>query len=288
MALPPIAVVAAFTGFPIVVSVIYTLGHLGGANAAVSAIAQHQVDGDGKVFDFAAYTGVFHESLFQQSLVATIWVTLASTAIVLVLAWAVALYARLSTSRIGRLLSSLSIVPMFIPVVIASYAILQFWSFGGFVKTVAHALGMPGFPALGFTLGGVVVGEVWTSLPFAVLMISSGLQALPDNLFEAARDSGASVLRATWNVLVPLNLVPTVIAFSFTGIGIIGSFTVPYLIGPTAPNLLGPEATETFQSFNEPQQAEVIAMVLFALSIAVAIPYLWATYRNNRAEIDAR
>ena len=49
-------------------------------------------------------------------------------------------------SRSGKVLSSLAIVPMFIPVVIGSYAILQFWSYGGFVKTIAEALGMPGFP----------------------------------------------------------------------------------------------------------------------------------------------
>ncbi|HTW97143.1 MAG TPA: ABC transporter permease subunit [Acidimicrobiales bacterium] len=288
MALPPIVLVAAFTGFPIVVSVAYTFGHTGGLNASVSAIAQHQVDGNGKLVDVAPYSDVFHQSLFRQSLVATVWVTIISTAIVLVLSWAIALYARLTPSRLGRLLSSLSIVPLFIPVVIASYAVLQFFSYGGFVKTLAHALGMGSFPALGFTLGGVVVGEVWTSLPFGVLMISSGLQAVPDSLFEAARDAGASVLRATWNVLVPLNLVPSMIAFSFTAIGVIGSFTVPFLIGPTAPNLLGPEAAETFQSFNEPQQAEVIAIVLFALSVVVAVPYLWATHRRrSRAGIEA-
>lgn len=283
MVLPPVVLIAVFIGVPIVISITYTLGHLGGPNAAVSAVAQHQVSAGGSLATFGAYAQVLESNQFRQDLVATIVVTVISVAVVLMLAWVIALYARFTTSRLGRIVSSLAIVPLFIPVVIGSYSILEFWGYNGFIKTVASHLGMPGFPSLGQTLAAVVIGEVWVSIPFGVLMISSGLQAVPDDLFEAARDSGASVLQATVRVMVPLNLIPTVIVVCFTGISILGSFTVPYLVGPTSPNLLGPIATETFQSFNEPQAAEVMAMILFVLSILVAVPYLWGTYRSNRA-----
>jgi ABC-type spermidine/putrescine transport system permease subunit I len=279
---PPVALVALFIGVPIAVTVIYTLGHLGGPNAAVSSIALHQVSAGDRLLTFGAYREVFDEPNFRADLVATVWVTAASVGIVLLLAWTIALFARLSGRRVAGILTSLAVVPLFIPVVIGSYAILQFWSYGGFMKTIAHAVGLSGFPALGFTLGGVVLAEVWVSLPFAVLMISSGLQAVPDSVFEAARDAGASTLQAAWSILLPMNLLPTIIATCFTGISILGSFTVPYLVGPTSPNLLGPLATETFQSFNQPQQAEVMSMVIFGLAIVVALPYLWATYRSNR------
>ncbi len=279
---PPVVLVALFIGVPIAVTVIYTLGHLGGPNAAVSSIALHQVSAGDRLLTFGAYREVFDEPNFRADLVATVWVTAASVGIVLLLAWTIALFARLSGRRVAGILTSLAVVPLFIPVVIGSYAILQFWSYGGFMKTIAHAVGLSGFPALGFTLGGVVLAEVWVSLPFAVLMISSGLQAVPDSVFEAARDAGASTLQAAWSILLPMNLLPTIIATCFTGISILGSFTVPYLVGPTSPNLLGPLATETFQSFNQPQQAEVMSMVIFGLAIVVALPYLWATYRSNR------
>ena len=282
MAIPPVALIAVFIGFPIVVSVIYTLGHLGGPNSAVSAVAQHQVSADGHLVTWRAYTQVFGEHGFRAALVASVWVTVVAVAIVLVLSWAIALYAWQTRSRSGKALSSLAIVPMFIPVVIGSYAILQFWSYGGFVKTIADVLGMPGFPDLGYTLPLVVVAEVWVSVPFGVLVLASGLAGTPPSVFEAARDVGATPIRATWSVLVPMNLLPTIIVVCFTGISVLGSFTVPYLVGPTAPNLLGPEATETFESFNEPQQAEVMAMVLFGLAIVVAVPYIWATYKTNR------
>jgi ABC-type spermidine/putrescine transport system permease subunit I len=286
MALPPVVLTAVFIGVPILVSITYTLGHTGGANAAVSAVAEHEVSAHGALLTTRAYSQVLSSTQFVQDFVITIIVTVLSVVVVLALSWGIALYARFSAGKLGQILSSLAIVPLFIPVVIGSYGILQFWSYDGFIKTVAYHLGMPSFPSVSQTIAAVVIGEIWVSIPFGVLMVSSGLQGVPDSLFEAARDAGASVLQATLRVLVPLNLVPTVIAVCFTGIAILGSFTVPYLVGPTAPSMLGEQATLTFEAFSEPQQAEVMAMVLFGLSILVAVPYLWATYRSNRQSAE--
>jgi ABC-type spermidine/putrescine transport system permease subunit I len=265
-----------------VIALWYTLGHLGGANSAISAIALHQVSSGGKWATFAAYRSVLTDPDFQQDLVITIWVTALSTALVAIISWLIALYSRFSDNLPARLLSSLSVVPLFVPVVIASYAFLTFWGPGGFIKTLADAVGLPKFPILSYSMSGVTLAEVWVNIPFGVLMLASGLRSVPDSLIEAARDVGAGMGATVWRVLLPLNLLPTVITITFTGISVIGSYTVPYLVGPSAPNLLGPEAADTFVAFNEPQQAEVMAMLLFVIAVLLAVPYLWANYRTNQ------
>jgi ABC-type spermidine/putrescine transport system permease subunit I len=199
-----------------------------------------------------------------------------------VLSWSIALYLRLSDSRLARIVSSLAVVPLFIPVVIASYAILVFYASDGFMKTVAYHLGMHGFPTLGYTLTAVTIGEIWVNVPFGVLLITSGLNGVPNALIEAARDSGASLPRAVRSVLLPLNVIPTVIVATFTGIYVLGSFTVPYLTGPSAPNLLGPAMSNFFQAFNQPQQAEVMAMVVFVLAAGIGAVYVWANIRASK------
>jgi ABC-type spermidine/putrescine transport system permease subunit I len=287
MVLPPVCLVFFLVGFPIVDGVLYSLGHVGGFNAAISALAQNEIAAAG-LGTLAVYHNVIFDHAFLTELGATAWVTALSDAIVLVLAWAIALYVRFSENLLARVISALSVVPLFIPVVIASYAILAFWSGSGFVRSAANDLGLHWVPALGYTLPGVVIGSVWVNLPFGVLMITSGLQSIPDALIEASRDVGASLLRTVGSVLLPLNLVPTVIVATFTAIAVLGSFTVPYLTGPANPTLLGPAATNTFQSFNEPQQAEVIAMVLFILAVGVGSAYVWATARGGGPEEGRR
>jgi ABC-type spermidine/putrescine transport system permease subunit I len=274
-------VVAVFIGFPVGAAIAYTLGRAGGPNSTVALLAQrqhivhHGVTG-------AAYREVLGNPHVRNDLWATVWVTLLTIVAVVVLSWSIALYLRLSDSRLARIVSSLAVVPLFIPVVIASYAILVFYASDGFMKTVAYHLGMHGFPTLGYTLTAVTIGEIWVNVPFGVLLITSGLNGVPNALIEAARDSGASLPRAVRSVLLPLNVIPTVIVATFTGIYVLGSFTVPYLTGPSAPNLLGPAMSNFFQAFNQPQQAEVMAMVVFVLAAGIGAVYVWANIRASK------
>jgi ABC-type spermidine/putrescine transport system permease subunit I len=180
---------------------------------------------------------------------------------------------------VSRVVSALSVIPLFIPVVIASYAILTFYAATGFLKTLAYHVGWHSFPTLGYTLWAVVIAEIWVNVPFGVLMMSSGLNSVPNALIEAARDSGASLPRTVRSVLLPMNVIPTVIVATFTGIYVLGSFTVPYLTGPSSPNLMGVSMQQFFGSFNQPQQAEVMAMIVFVLAVGIGTIYVWANVR---------
>lgn len=278
MVLPPVAVVAVFIGFPVGAAIAYTLGKTGGPNSTVALFAQRQHVAKHGV-TFAAYREVLGNAHVRGDLWATVWVTLVTIAVVVLLSWTIGLYVRLSDTRIARTVSALSVVPLFIPVVIASYAILTFYAAQGFIKTLAYHVGWHSFPTLGYTLWAVVIGEIWVNVPFGVLMMTSGLNSVPNALIEAARDSGASLPRTVRSVLLPMNVIPTVIVATFTGIYVLGSFTVPYLTGPSAPNLMGVSMAQFFSSFNQPQQAEVMAMIVFALAAGIGTIYVWANMR---------
>lgn len=282
MVLAPVGVLALFVGVPVILAVDFSLGHLGGPNSAVSSIALHKYSSHGSFATLAAYRSVIESSTFVRDLAATLWVTAATVLIVLVLALGIGLYARLSTGWVAKAASALSVVPLFIPVVIASYSILTFWGPGGLVKTAAYHLGAKAFPTLGYSLSGVLIGEIWVNLPFGVLMVASGLQGVPDAVIEAARDAGASLPQIVRHIVLPLVALPLVIVATFTAIYVLGSFTVPYLVGPTSPNLLGDIMAVTFQAFDEPQQAVVMAVVVFLIAAGVGAIYVRASIRANR------
>ena len=280
LASPPLILVAVFVGFPILVALAYSLGQVGGLNSTIGTIATDQstVDAWYKV-TFGAYRTVFADPRFQRDLVVTVLVTLATTVIVVVLAWGIALYVRLSDSWVAKILSTLAVVPMFIPVVIASWAILTFYAADGFLRSIATHVGMEA-PIWGYTITAVVIGLVWTNLPFATLMVVSGVQGVPDALIEAARDAGASIPRTVLSIIAPMALVPTVIAGTFTAIGTLGAFTVPYFTGPNAPKMLGVDLADYFQSFNLPQSSVVMAIVIFIVASGFGGVYVWANYRS--------
>jgi multiple sugar transport system permease protein len=63
----------------------------------------------------------------------------------------------------------------------------------------------------------VIVTNVWRGVPFFAIMLLAGLQAIPDELYEAARVDGASVTQRFWHITVPL-LRPIIVVATATRI----------------------------------------------------------------------
>ena len=59
-------------------------------------------------------------------------------------------------------------------------------------------------------LPGVMLADIWQGIPFFAVMLLAALQAIPEELFEAARIDGASVWRVFRHVTLPL-LLPTIL-----------------------------------------------------------------------------
>lgn len=283
----PLAFVLLFAGLPTIEAFLYTLGYTGGSNAVVSQMAQNQVVATHGP-TLGVYRGLWQMKSVRADLYSTLWVTAASVVLLLLVSWAIALYIRLSNGVLSRIVSTLYLIPMFIPSVIASYGLVTFWNAGGFVQALANHLGDKHFPSFGHTLFGVVIGNIWTGLPFSVLMLASGLTSVPDSYVEAARDVGARMWTVSWRILFPLNTLPVVIVATFSTIGVLGAYTIPYLIGPTAPQLLGVAMTSFYGAFNEPQQAEAMAVLIFALAAFVGSWYVWANVRMDKKAGAAR
>ena len=283
MALPPVILLALFVGVPAVLAIGFSLGHTGGLNSTIASIGLNTREATSWWGTAQAYVDVFTDPRFTRDLGVTVGVTVVSTVIVLALALGIALNLRLRGGRLASVFAGLAVVPLFIPVVIASWAILTFYSGDGFVRTVFALVGLTG-PTWGYTTVAVVIGSVWTSLPFATLMAISGVQSIPDAMIEAARDAGASSFAIVTRILVPLSAIPLVIAATFTAIGVLGSFTVPYFTGPNAPSMLGVDISKYFQAFNHPQQAIVMAVVVFVLASGIAFFYVWANFRSAKKE----
>src|SRR2546430_10657596 len=58
---------------------------------------------------------------------------------------------------------------------------------------ILHAVGLP-FASPAYKPAGVVITQVWFNIPFAVLMLGSGLDGIEQELVESAHDVGADFL----------------------------------------------------------------------------------------------
>lgn len=278
MAMPPIVVLVLFVGAPVILAILFSLGYTGGLNQIAAEIGMnvHQ----GSPLSIGAYLDIFQDSRFLRDLIVTLIVTVVGTAAVILITTSIAVFMRMSRSKAGGLLAGLAVIPLFIPVVIASWANLIFYQSNGFLRSVFAQFGIQA-PIWGFTTIGVVIASVWVNLPFSMLMTISGFQAVPDDLIDGARDAGASTFRIVREILLPLARTQILIATTLTAIGILGQFTVPYFIGPNAPTMLGVDIAKYYQSFNRPQQSVAIAVVMFVIGIGIAVTYIVTSVRGD-------
>jgi multiple sugar transport system permease protein len=172
-------------------------------------------------------------------------ITLVYTLIVVAVAWGLGMSAALVLQRTFRsrgVLRTMFLVPYSLPI----YAGVITWSFmfqrdNGLINHLLiddlHVMSHPSFWLIGNkAFASMAIVAIWRSWPFAFLMLTAGMQSIPDELYDASAVDGAGVWRQarhiTLAMLRPVNVVLVLMLFLWT----FNDFNTPFvLFGPTAP-----------------------------------------------------
>jgi putative spermidine/putrescine transport system permease protein len=231
---------------------------------------------------FANYADVFATRGLRADIIYTVVVTLVAVGVTFLLSYPLALYLRFTRSRAVGFLGVLFMVPLFVPVVITSFAMINFLVNHGFVSTILYRVGIQAFPRLMYNATGIVLTQVWASIPFAVLILGSGLQSIDDALIDSARDVGAGALRTFFAVILPLNMTSTMITLTLLFIGVFGSYTIPFLVGGNAPQMLGVTMTAYLTQYLRRTESVTMAVIGFLISALVGAVYIASVSRRER------
>lgn len=124
----------------------------------------------------------------------------------------------------GRaLLRTLTLLPWIIPGVVVG--LIWEWLYQpnyGLINDILLKAGWMHNPvawlsSLDLAMPAVVFTNVWRGIPFFAIMLLAGLQAVPEELYEAARIDGAGVFARFWHVTLPL-LRPIIVVATATRI----------------------------------------------------------------------
>jgi putative spermidine/putrescine transport system permease protein len=135
-------------------------------------------------------------------------------------------------SRWVMLLLSLIVLTSFITTVIQIVGLIIIFRADGPVNHVLLGLGLVDRPfSLIGTVAGVVVGLVYSSFGFAVMLMYSIAKTIPLSLEEAAAIHGASPMRIFTRVVLPLSVPGLVVGFLTVFNLSMGAFTSAALLG---------------------------------------------------------
>ena len=242
-----------------------------------------QVPSDsGAQFGLGRYQAFFADAYSMANLRYTLFQTLASCATALTLSLGIALYLRFSEGRIATMIHALSLFPLFVPSVVISYALVRFLGPNGLLQLLLEQVGFTHYRTPYLTPVGPYIAFVWENQPLPVLVLGAGLSQVSDHAIEAARDLGAKAPRILVEILLPQVRRSLLIAFALIFLGVIGSFTVPYLLGPPAPEMLGVFMQRTLGNLRRPEEAQVQAVMLMLMASVVSGFYIATMLQSER------
>lgn len=127
--------------------------------------------------------------------------------------------------------------------------------------------------------------NVWLGIPFNMALFLTGLQALPEDVFEAATVEGASPSQQLWHITLPL-LRPTIIAVLLLGlIFTLRQFDLVWAMtqgGPFDASQLPSTLAyrRVFQQFEFGEGGAILNLLALLLA-AIGILYVWSIHRER-------
>lgn len=245
------------------------------------------------VFDIAEFVGTANfvflagDARFWNAARVTAVFTAVSVGLELILGVAVALALRAQRAGAGLALSLL-LLPWALPsVVVARTFEWLYHPTAGLVNVLlgGRAINWLGDPAL--ALAGVVLADVWRTLPFVALLCYARLLSIPPDMLEAAAVDGAGPVARLRYVLLPQLRQVLLIALLFRTLDALRAFDLMFVLTGGGP--AGTTETLTVYAYRSLFQTlqlglgAAIGVVVFVAVMIVAAGYLRLLRREGLA-----
>ncbi|MBE1425810.1 spermidine/putrescine transport system permease protein [Desulfomicrobium macestii] len=207
------------------------------------------------------------------------------TVICLVTAYPFAAILARTRKPLRNTLLLLVVIPFWTNSLVRTYAMTAMLNSSGIVNNVLLFLGVIDAPlAMMYTPGAVVLGLVYTLLPFMILPLYAALERLDRRYLEAARDLGASPWRAFWKVVVPLTMPGIVSGCMLVFLPGIGMFYVSDVLGGAKAMLLGNFIRDQFLTTRDWPLGAAASVTLTVLMGLMLLLYWKSAARLGRKE----
>ena len=217
-----------------------------------------------KLFD-SVYVKVFLQSFL---------IALITTVICIVISYPFCLFVNEKPKRIQTILMALVILPFLTNSLIRTYGWIVLLRKEGVINTLLLNSNLISHPlSLMYNNLGIIVGMVYTLLPFMILPLYSSISKIDPRYIEAAKDLGASRFTIFFKIIVPLTLSGLFNGALMVFIPCIGYFFISDLLGGGKLMLLGNLIKNQFLTARDWPFGAAISIVLLIITFLFVKAY---------------
>ncbi|AYG04109.1 carbohydrate ABC transporter permease [Gryllotalpicola protaetiae] len=165
------------------------------------------ITGDAEFVGFQNFAAIFQSSTFWPAILNTGIFVFVSIAFQFAIGLALAVFF-FRNFRLSGLLRALFLVPWLLPLLVSAST----WSWmmnsdSGVINSFLEAFGIGQINWLtspDWSLIAVLIANIWIGIPFNLVIMYSGLQGVPNDVYEAAAIDGANGWQRFWRITFPL------------------------------------------------------------------------------------
>lgn len=231
-------------------------------------------------FTLEHYAKFFTDPDFLIVLWRSLLIALKTTVICLLLGYPIAYFISRSSEKIQNLLVLVITIPMWINMLVRTYAWIGLLSEGGLIQRLFSLIGLGGGELL-YTEGAVLLGMVYNFLPFMVLQINTSLCKMDHSLLEASSDLGANPRQTFVRVTLPMSLPGVINGITLVFLPAVSSFFIPKLLGGGQYFLIGNLIENQFITVGEWNFGSAISMIMAVIMMLLMMAVRRVEIRNN-------
>jgi putrescine transport system permease protein len=220
-----------------------------------------------------AYALIFDDNLYLAACLSSLRLAAMATVMTLIIAFPLAHAMTRAPARWRPALVLLAIAPFWTSFLIRIYAWIMILKDEGLLNNALMSLHLIDAPLSIFASEtAVLIGIVYSYLPFMILPLYTALDRQDPTLLEAAADLGATPLRTFWRITVPLAWSGIVAGALLVFIPALGEFVIPDLLGGSDTLMIGRILWNEFFENRDWPAASAVAIVLLLMLL---VPILW-------------
>jgi spermidine/putrescine transport system permease protein len=187
-------------------------------------------------------------------------------------------------ARGKNMLLMLVIIPFWTNSLIRSYALVFILKTNGLLNQVLMASGLIDHPIrMLYSDTAVLIGLVYTLMPFMILPIYASVEKLDPRLIEAAQDLGAGKIRTFLHVALPLTMPGIVAGITLVFLPALGMFYIPDILGGAKSLLIGNFIKNQFMTARNWPAGAAAGILLTLIMIVLIAVYQRSVARAQKA-----
>ena len=213
------------------------------------------------------------EPVYLQTFVESFKLVIISTVLIILIGYTFGYFMAKLTARWKKRTMMLLMIPFWTSSLIRLYGWIIIFRANGVFDKLLMGLGITDEPMrLLYTYPAVVVGMIYALLPFMIFAVYSSAEKLDWSLIEAARDLGASRIRAFFTVTLKLTLPGLLSGVVLTFIPSMGLFFIADILGGNKVVLVGSLIQDQLMKAHNWPFAAALAVILTILtSVMIAL-----------------